>query len=109
MNAILEPVVVISQGLLQPKRYCVQGTSGQRSSKIVSLSLRSATLAKFSRKMRAHPAPLHPVVAVGPFAKWGIDFTTCNPPSAAGHHYIIVAVDYFMKWAEAMPTYTNDA
>ena len=58
--------------------------------------------------MRAHPAPLHPVVAIGPFAKWGIDFTTCNPPSAAGHHYIIVAMDYFTKWAEEMPTYTND-
>ena len=59
--------------------------------------------------MHAHPAPLHPVIAVGPFAKWGIDFTTCNPPSAAGHHYIIVAVDYFTKWAEAMLIYTNDA
>ena len=63
----------------------------------------------FSRKMRAHPAPLHPVIAVGPFAKWGIDFTTCNPPSAAGHHYIIVVMGYFTKWVEAMPTYKNDA
>ena len=63
----------------------------------------------FSRKMCTHPAPLHPVVAICPFAKSGIDFTTCNPPSIAGHHYIIVAVDYFTKWEEAMPTYTNDA
>ena len=63
----------------------------------------------FSPKMCMHPAPLHPIVSIGPFAKWGIDFTTCNPPSATRHHYIIVAVDYFMKWAEAMPTYNNDA
>lgn len=63
----------------------------------------------FTRKMRAHPAPLFPVVTVGPFTKWGIDFTTCNPPSAANHKYIIVAVDYFTKWAEAMPTYKNDS
>lgn len=63
----------------------------------------------FSRKMHAHPAPLHPAVVVGPFTKWGIDFTMCNPPSAAGHHYIIVAVDYFTKWAKAIPTYNNDA
>ena len=63
----------------------------------------------FSREMRAHLALLHPVVVVGPFAKWGIDFTTCNPPSATGHHYIIVAVDYFTKWVEAMPTYNNNA
>eukprot|EP00253_Pinus_taeda_P006318 PITA_06318 len=59
--------------------------------------------------MHTHPAPLFPVVTVGPFTKWGIDFTTCNPPSAANHKYIIVAVDYFTKWAEAMPTYKNDS
>ena len=63
----------------------------------------------FSRKVRAHPTPLYLVVSVSPFAKWGIDFTTCNPPSTVGHHYIIVAMDYFMKWAEVMPTYNNDA
>ena len=34
----------------------------------------------FTRKMRAHPAPLFPVVTVYPFTKWGIDFTTCNLP-----------------------------
>ena len=28
----------------------------------------------------------------------------CNPASDGGHHHIIVAVDYFTKWAEAMPT-----
>ena len=62
----------------------------------------------FSRKMCAHPAPIHPVISIGPFAKWGIHFTMCNPSSAISHHYIIVAMDYFTKWAEAMPTYTND-
>ena len=25
-----------------------------------------------------------------------------------GHGYIIVAIDYFTKWVEAMPTYTKD-
>lgn len=59
--------------------------------------------------MRVHQTPLHPVVSIDPFAKWGIDFTTCNPPSTTGHHYIIVAMDYFTKWVEVMPTYTNDA
>ena len=62
----------------------------------------------YQRKMRAPPAPLHPVVTVGPFAKWGIDYMTCNPRSAGGHGYIIVVVDYFTKWAEAMPTLTED-
>jgi hypothetical protein len=32
---------------------------------------------------------------------------TCNPHSAKGHGYIIVAMDYFTKWAEAIPTFDN--
>ena len=58
--------------------------------------------------MRASPLPLHPVITVGPFVKWGVDFMTCNPHSAGGHAYIIVTVDYFTKWAEAMPTLAAD-
>jgi hypothetical protein len=61
----------------------------------------------YNKKIWSHPAPLHPVVSVGPFAKWGIDFMTCHPHSVGGHGYIIVAVDYFTKWAEAMPTFDN--
>ena len=33
---------------------------------------------------------------------------TCNPVSTGGHKYIIVVVDYFMKWVEEMPTYKAD-
>ena len=32
----------------------------------------------------------------------------CNLGSAGGHHHIIVAIDYFTKWAEAMPTIKSD-
>jgi len=63
----------------------------------------------FDRKMHAPPDPLHLIIAVGPFAKWGIDFITCNAHSAGGHAYIILAVDYFTKWAEAMPTFEADS
>lgn len=59
--------------------------------------------------MHAHPSPLHPVVLVGLFSECGIDFTTYKPPSVTGHNYIIMAIDYFPKWVEAMPTYANDA
>eukprot|EP00253_Pinus_taeda_P022321 PITA_22321 len=38
----------------------------------------------FDCKTRLPPAPLHLVVVVGPFAKWGINFMTCNPPQAGG-------------------------
>lgn len=58
--------------------------------------------------MCAYPAPLFHVITVGPFTKWGIDFTTCSAPSIKGHKYIIVAVDYFNKWVAAMPTIMND-
>lgn len=62
----------------------------------------------FDHKTRIPPAPLQPVVSVGPFAKWGIDFKQCNPTSAGRHGYIIVAVDYFTKWAKALPTLNNN-
>ena len=58
--------------------------------------------------MCTSPAPLHPIIFVGPFAKWGIYFITCNPHLAGGHGYIILIVDYFTKWAEAMPTFATD-
>ena len=58
--------------------------------------------------MWLHPTPLFPVISVGPFTKWVIDYVMCNPVSAVRHKHIIVAVDYFMKWAEAMPTYKAD-
>ena len=54
-----------------------------------------------------HPTPLHPIIVVGHFAKWGIDFMHCNPTSASGNGYIIVVMDYFTKWVEAMPTYAK--
>ena len=63
----------------------------------------------FYPKKHTHPTPLHPVIAVGPFSKWGIDFVHCKPTSAGGHGYIIIAIDYFTKWAKAMPTYAEDS
>ena len=62
----------------------------------------------FYPKKRTHPAPLHPIIAIVPFTKWGIDFMHCKPTSAGGHGYIIIVIDYFTKWAKAMPTYAED-
>ena len=62
----------------------------------------------FTSKKHTHLALLHPVVAVGPFSKWGINFVHCQPTSAGGHGYIIVAIDYFKKWVDVMPTYVED-
>jgi hypothetical protein len=62
----------------------------------------------FSWKIRANLAPMFPVINFGPFTKWGIDFITFHRDSARGYHYIIIAVDYFTKWVEVMPTFNND-
>jgi hypothetical protein len=51
---------------------------------------------------------MFPIIVVGPFTKWAIDYATYNSPSARGHCYIIVAIDYFTKWVEAMPTFKYD-
>ena len=40
--------------------------------------------------MRVSLVPLYLVITVGPFAKWGINFMTCNPHSTGGHVYIII-------------------
>ena len=62
----------------------------------------------FYPKKHTHPSLLQSIIVVGPFTKWGIEFMHCKPTSARGHGYIIVAIDYFTKWAEAMPTYAED-
>ncbi|XP_019199626.1 PREDICTED: uncharacterized protein LOC109193238 [Ipomoea nil] len=49
------------------------------------------------------PEPLHPTVASWPFDAWGLDVVgPITPKSSAGHAYILVATDYFSKWAEAV-------
>lgn len=50
----------------------------------------------YDRKIRAPLAPLHPITIVGPFAKWGIDFITCNPHSVRGAwiHYPCIRLLY---------------
>jgi hypothetical protein len=55
-----------------------------------------------------NPAPIFPVIAVGPFTKWGIDFNAFHLDSTTGHRYIIIVVGYFTKWVEAMPTFRNN-
>ena len=62
----------------------------------------------FACNMCLKNAPLHPIITSDPFTKWGLDFMDCNLASAGGHHRIIVAVNYFMKWAEAMPMIKSD-
>ncbi|XP_019155100.1 PREDICTED: uncharacterized protein LOC109151963 [Ipomoea nil] len=54
------------------------------------------------------PEPLHPTVASWPFDAWGLDVVgPITPKLSAGHTYILVATDYFSKWAEAVALKEN--
>jgi hypothetical protein len=61
----------------------------------------------FQKNECTHLYPLHPIVSINPFIKWGIDFMQCKTTSAGRDSYIIV-IDYFTKCAESMPTFIND-
>ncbi|XP_039131869.1 uncharacterized protein LOC120268610 [Dioscorea cayenensis subsp. rotundata] len=51
-----------------------------------------------------HPNPLHPTISSWPFKMWGTDvICPIEPPSSRGHLFILVATDYFSRWAEAIP------
>ena len=45
-----------------------------------------------------------PIFAYGPFEKWGIDAVGPLPRTNTGKVYILVAVDYMTRWAEAVST-----
>ena len=102
-------MVVIYLGFLQPKKILRAGYFWPSIFKdCVDVAKRCHPCQVFTRNMCSKPALLHPIITAGPFTKWGLDFMDCNQASAGGHHHIIVAVDYFMKWAEAMPTVKSD-
>ncbi|KAL0294380.1 UNVERIFIED_CONTAM: hypothetical protein Scaly_3122800 [Sesamum calycinum] len=48
------------------------------------------------------PEPLHPTIVSRPFDAWGLDLEPLMK-SSGGHLYILAAIDYFSKWAEALP------
>ena len=48
------------------------------------------------------PIPLNIMTSPWPFAMWGIDMIReIRPTASNGHRFILVAIDYFMKWVEA--------
>ena len=53
--------------------------------------------------IHTHPQNLHGMVTPWPFHTWGLDLVRpVNPPSR-GFIWILVATEYFTKWAEAVP------
>jgi len=55
-----------------------------------------------SDKVNAPPTSLFNLVSPWPFTIWGIDVIgPVNPKANNGHRFILVAIDYLMKWVEA--------
>ncbi|XP_070013762.1 uncharacterized protein [Nicotiana sylvestris] len=53
--------------------------------------------------IHAPPLELHPMLAPWPFVAWGMDVIGPIEPKASNwHRFILVAIDYFTKWAEAV-------
>jgi hypothetical protein len=46
---------------------------------------------------------VHPTIPSWPFDAWGIDVIGTIDPPSSGHRFILVATDYFSKWAEVVP------
>ncbi|XP_017984296.1 PREDICTED: uncharacterized protein LOC108663596 [Theobroma cacao] len=61
----------------------------------------------YANRIHAPPVPLHVFTAPWPFSMWGMDAIGLITPKAYnGHRFILVAIDYFMKWVEAA-SYAN--
>ncbi|KAH9303704.1 hypothetical protein KI387_008108, partial [Taxus chinensis] len=60
----------------------------------------------FSGRLKALGSlPLQPVSIEAPFKKWGMDFIDeISEPLHVGHKWILMPIDYFTKWVEAIPT-----
>jgi hypothetical protein len=109
MNVIVGNVVVIYLGLRQRKRYCELVIFDHQFLKIALKRSRSVTLARCSLEKCARTQPLFTQSSSSvPSPIGGVYFMGCKPASAGGHQHIIMVMDYFTKWAEAMPTIKFD-
>jgi hypothetical protein len=60
---------------------------------------------KLSGKQQLKSLSFKPVVSLGPFQQWGLDFIEeIHPPSSPQHEWILTATDYFTKCIEVIPT-----
>jgi hypothetical protein len=59
---------------------------------------------KFGPVQLALAAMLHPIIKLWPFHGWALDFIgQIHSSSSKGHRFVLVAMDYFTKWTEAIP------
>ncbi|PKI60084.1 hypothetical protein CRG98_019519 [Punica granatum] len=57
----------------------------------------------YADQIKVPPNELCPMTAPWPFSMWGMDVIgPINPKVSNGHMFILVAIDYFTKWIEAI-------
>ncbi|PKI77691.1 hypothetical protein CRG98_001921 [Punica granatum] len=57
----------------------------------------------YADQIKAPPNELRPMTAPWPFSMWGMDVIgPINPKASNGHMFILVEIDYFTKWIEAI-------
>ncbi|PKI73186.1 hypothetical protein CRG98_006432 [Punica granatum] len=57
----------------------------------------------YADQIKAPPNELRPMTAPWPFSMWGMDVIgPINPKASNGHMFILVAIDYFTKWIDAI-------
>ncbi|RVW22904.1 Retrovirus-related Pol polyprotein from transposon 297 [Vitis vinifera] len=62
---------------------------------------------RLGKLTRRNQMPMNPILIVDIFDVWGIDFMGPFPMSF-GNSYILMGVDYVLKWVEAIPCKHND-
>jgi hypothetical protein len=59
---------------------------------------------QFGNIQSAPASIMNPIVKPWPFRGWGLDFIReIHPGSSKGHRFILVPMDYFTKWTDAVP------
>lgn len=74
----------------------------------------SFTFIKKCAKCQIHGNPIHapaqelqPFTPTWPFSQWRLDLVgKIHPSSSNGNKFIIIAIEYFTKWIEAIPLTT---
>ena len=109
MIATLEHVAVIYLGWLEPRKSFALSISGLLSSNTIMRLFKNSHLTNIFIPKR-EPILLYftPSLPLALFPNGELTSCIVSLPQPGGHGYIIVVVDYFTKWAEAMPTYAED-
>jgi transposase InsO family protein len=64
---------------------------------------RCAVCDRSKASYNVRPAELSPLPIQGPGYRWHVDLAGPLPPTPQGHVYVLIAVDAFTKWVEAVP------